>query len=186
MGTARAICVHFAGRVCIARQPGYDVSGLGGGSASGGPGWPLRRYRWSTGGGGVSKVEFFVDGSRIGTDTSSTGGWTLAWNTTTATTGRHTLTATATSVSGSTATSPGVSVAVDQLPTIDITAPRAGAVVRERVTVTATATDDLDVDQVEFFADGASLGVDTSSVGGWRLTWNTRAPTTGVALSALW
>jgi hypothetical protein len=68
---------------------------------------------------------------------------------------------------------------VDQLPTIDITDPRTGAIVRERVTVTATAADDLGVDQVEFFADGNSIGTDTSSVGGWRISWNTRSVNNG-------
>lgn len=45
---------------------------------------------------GVSKVEFFVDGSSIGIDSDSSGGWSTSWDTTSVTEGDHTVTATAT------------------------------------------------------------------------------------------
>ncbi|MDH3261592.1 MAG: PKD domain-containing protein, partial [Acidimicrobiia bacterium] len=127
----------------------------------------------------VSRVEFFVDGVSIGTDASSAGGWNVTWDTTKSTRGRHTLTATAADVPGKTGTSPAVSVTVDQLPTVDITAPRNGAVIEERVIVTALATDDAGIAKVEFLVDGSSIGIDTNSAGGWRISWNTRGVNNG-------
>ena len=127
----------------------------------------------------VRSVQFFVDGVSIGTDSSSIGGWSVAWNTTKATSGRHTLTATAKDVPGKTGTSAPVIVTVDQPPTVDITRPRSLEVIKERVTIVASANDDLDIDQVEFFVDGVSIGTDTNQSGGWTLSWNTRSVDNG-------
>ena len=127
----------------------------------------------------VSSVEFFVDGVSIGTDTSSLGGWAIDWDTTTATSSRHTLTATARDAFDKTGTSTAVSVAVDQPPTVDITTPGSLQFVRERVTVAATTTDDIAIDQVEFFVDGESIGIDTSAAGGWNVRWSTRDTNNG-------
>ncbi len=115
----------------------------------------------------VRSVQFFVDGVSVGTDSSSIGGWSIVWNTTTATSGRHTLTATAADLPGKTGTSAAVFVTVDQPPTVDITRPTSLAVVRERITIAASADDDVDIDQVEFFVDGTSIGTDTNPSGGW-------------------
>ncbi len=127
----------------------------------------------------VRSVQFFVDGVSIGTDTSSIGGWSVVWNTTTATSGRHTLTATASDLPGKTGTSAAVFVTVDQPPTVDITRPSSLAVVKEQVTISATATDDNTVTRVEFFVDGVSIGRDTNASGGWSLSWNTRSVDNG-------
>ncbi|HEV3408046.1 MAG TPA: Ig-like domain-containing protein [Gaiellaceae bacterium] len=61
----------------------------------------------------VASVQFFVDGSSIGTDTSATGGWSVSWNTTTVSDGAHTLTATARDGAGNATTSAPVAVSVD-------------------------------------------------------------------------
>ncbi len=121
----------------------------------------------------VSKVEFFLDGVRIGTDSSSSGGWTFTWDSTNAKSGSHALTATAFDGAGKKG-SGGVFVTVDQPPTVDITSPRAGAVVKERVTIGTSAKDDIKVAFVEFFVDGVRLGADTNSSAGWSFSWNTR------------
>ena len=55
----------------------------------------------------VSRVDFLVDGVTVGTDTSSAGGWTFVWDTTKASSGRHSLTAKATDAAGATGTSRG-------------------------------------------------------------------------------
>ena len=127
----------------------------------------------------VSRVGFLVDGVGIGTDASSAGGWNVTWDTTKATSGRHTLTATATDAAGTTGTSATVAVMVDQRPTVDITGPRSLAVIKERVTIIASAGDDFGIAVVEFFVDGASIGTDTSPAGGWRINWNTRGVDNG-------
>ena len=122
----------------------------------------------------VSRVEFFVDGVSIGTDTSIAGGWSIVWDTSRASSGRHSLTAKATDAAAASTTSSAVSVTIDQKPTVDITRPRSLAVLEERATITALAADDIGVRQVEFFVDGTSIGTDTSIAGGWSISWNTR------------
>ena len=62
---------------------------------------------------GVSKVEFFVDGVSIGTDTSSSEGWSFSWDTTAYEDGSHSLTAAATDTEGQTTLSESVSVTVN-------------------------------------------------------------------------
>ena len=62
---------------------------------------------------------------------------------------------------------------VDTSPTVAITSPAQGATVFGSITVSADATDNVGVTQVEFFADGASVGVDTNSTDGWSASWNT-------------
>ena len=123
---------------------------------------------------------FFVDGLSLGVDTSSP--YAVAWNTTTSSNGGHTITARATDTANQTTTSAGINVTVanvvpDNPPTVAITAPANGATVSGSVNVTATASDDHGVTQVEFFVDATSLGVDTSAP--YAVTWNTTTYTNG-------
>lgn len=62
---------------------------------------------------------------------------------------------------------------VDLPPTVTITAPNPGATISGTVTITANANDDRGVAQVEFFADGVSIGVDKDRTDGWSIAWNT-------------
>lgn len=61
---------------------------------------------------GVSKVDFFVDGVSIGTDTSGSDGWSAFWDSTKVADGTHTVLARATDTAGQTA-SDDVLVKVD-------------------------------------------------------------------------
>jgi hypothetical protein len=61
----------------------------------------------------VTSVEFFVDGSSIGIDTDIAGGWSVLWQTSTATQAPHDLTAQALDAAGNSTTSPPVTVTVD-------------------------------------------------------------------------
>ena len=61
----------------------------------------------------------------------------------------------------------------DNPPTVALTNPANGATVAGTVNVTATATDDNGVAQVEFFVDGGSIGVDSNCADGWSASWNT-------------
>ncbi|MEZ4869434.1 MAG: Ig-like domain-containing protein [Caldilineaceae bacterium] len=128
---------------------------------------------------GVTQVEFFVDGVSIGVDTSAPYG--VNWNTTTASNGGHTISATARDTANqTTSTSINVTVnnvVVDNPPTVSITAPANGATVAGSQNVTASASDDHGVTQVEFFVDGASIGVDTSAPYG--VSWNTTTASNG-------
>ena len=67
----------------------------------------------------------------------------------------------------------------DDPPTISITNPTEGATVSGTVTVSADATDDNGVSQVEFFVDGSSLGVDSDGSDGWSIGWDTTTASDG-------
>jgi len=59
----------------------------------------------------------------------------------------------------------------DTAPTVSITNPANGTTVSGSVNVTANASDDNGVNQVEFFVDGSSIGVDTTAP--YSVSWNT-------------
>jgi hypothetical protein len=61
---------------------------------------------------GVTQVDVFVDGVKLGSTTPAGGLWSLPWDTRTGTNAAHTLTAVATDTVGQTGTSPGVAVTV--------------------------------------------------------------------------
>ena len=64
-------------------------------------------------------------------------------------------------------------------PTVSLTTPTAGATVSGTVNLTANASDNKGVTKVEFW-DGANLiAADTSSTGGWGVSWNTATATNG-------
>ena len=67
----------------------------------------------------------------------------------------------------------------DNPPGVSVTSPSDGATVSGSVTVTASASDDNGVTQVEFFVDGGSIGVDTDGSNGWSASWDTTAYANG-------
>lgn len=60
---------------------------------------------------------------------------------------------------------------VDNPPTVTLTNPAEGSSVSGSITVSANASDDNGVTQVEFFVDGVSIGADSTSP--YQATWNT-------------
>ena len=129
--------------------------------------------------GAVDQVQFFVDNSPIGSDTDPDGGWSISWDTTGWSDGLHKITAIATEGSQSGTSSP-IFVTVengtvsDLPPSVSVTSPGDGQTVFGIVTVTANASDDNGVDQVEFFVDGTtSIGIDTNGDDGWSANWDT-------------
>jgi hypothetical protein len=62
---------------------------------------------------------------------------------------------------------------VDHPPSAAITNPADGATLSGTVNITADASDDNGVTQVEFFVDGSSIGVDNDGGNGWSASWNT-------------
>jgi hypothetical protein len=79
------------------------------------------------------------------------------------------------SVSGSAAftVTSGAATPVDQVPTVGLTAPAAGATVAGTVTITASASDDVGVGSVRFTVDGTVVGTDTDGANGWSAAWDT-------------
>jgi hypothetical protein len=81
----------------------------------------------------IGGVQFLVDGNPLGSeDTASP--YSVSWNTTTATSGTHTLQARARDTSGNTTTTPAISVAVDNV------APTGTVVINNNATATNNAT----------------------------------------------
>lgn len=120
---------------------------------------------------GVTEVRLYVNGSHQVTLTTAPFEWT--WDTLGQEAGPYTLTARAFDAAGNEATSAEVTVRVPDrdAPTVQITAPAEGATVSGNVTVTAEASDNVGVDRVTLYVDGAELGTDQTSPYTW--TWNT-------------
>jgi hypothetical protein len=61
----------------------------------------------------------------------------------------------------------------DDPPTVSITNPSDGETVSGSVNITADASDDGSVSQVEFLVDNSSIGTDSDGSDGWSTSWNT-------------
>ena len=112
---------------------------------------------------GVTNVEFYVDGTLKGSDNSSP--YALALDSTTLANGSHTLVAKAYDAAGNVGTSAGVAFTVSNVSS-DTTPPSVAAAesgTSGTVTLSATASDNVGVTNVEFYVDGALKGSDTSS-----------------------
>jgi RHS repeat-associated protein len=111
--------------------------------------------------GTINRVEFLVDGTEVGQDTSSPYAYT--W---TAATGAHTVQARAVDNLGLSHTTATAAITVNTAPAVSLTAPTNGQVYAYGATVpmTATASDpDGTINRVEFLIDGAEVGQDTAS-----------------------
>jgi len=107
--------------------------------------------------GTVAKVEFLVDGTKLGESAAAPYG--LVWNPAPA--GTHVLLARATDNSGATATSAAVTLKVNAPPMVSIGQPADGAAlsVGAAMTIAADAADpDGPVTDVEFFVNDQSIG----------------------------
>lgn len=112
----------------------------------------------------VERVEFSANGVPFGVDTASPHTWVYRVPDEYATNGTRTLTFTATAFdpsSRSNSATVTVNIISDEPPTITLTTPTNGQQVVEGSTLTlrAAASDDVAVSKVEFFADGAFLGL---------------------------
>lgn len=124
---------------------------------------------------GIDSVEFFIDGAAVGEDSDGSDGWSISWDSVTAVDGSVTISVTATDTLGA-QSSDSVLVTVDNVaPSVSISSPSDGATVSGSISITATATDVGGVAQVEFFADGSTIGTDSDGGDGWSVTWNTAA-----------
>ena len=88
--------------------------------------------------GGVAGVQFKLDGANLGTE-ATVAPYSVAWNTTGATNGSHSLTATARDAAGNTATSAAIAVTVNNVQ--DTTAPSIPA----NLTATAASTTQINL-----------------------------------------
>jgi len=126
---------------------------------------------------GVTQVEFRVDGSTVGTDTTAP--YAAAWDTSSVGGGPHTVEAIATDTVGQTGGDSNAVTVDNTPPTVAITSPSAGATVSGTISVQASASDNGSVGSVQFFVDGTSIGTDANGVDGWSVSWNTVAAGNG-------
>src|SRR5437899_3466048 len=129
---------------------------------------------------GVVGVQFKLDGVNLGSLITAAP-YTLAWITTTASNGTHTLTAVARDAARNTATSSSVTVTVfndSTPPAVSLTAPANGATVAGTVTISASATDNVGVVGVQFMLDGANLGAEVTTAP-YATSWNTALASAG-------
>jgi hypothetical protein len=132
---------------------------------------------------GVAGVQFQLDGANLGSEATATP-YSVSWNTTTASSASHTLTAIARDAAGNRTTSSPVTVTVSNTtadttpPTVSMTAPAGGSTVSGTVTVSANASDNVGVAGVQFKLDGNNLGAeDTASP--YSISWNSTTAANG-------
>jgi hypothetical protein len=118
---------------------------------------------------GVTKVDFLIDGSLVGSVTSSP--YNLPWNSTAVTDGTHSLQSRGYDAAGNAGSSPSVAFTVsNQTPgtssslSVAITSPSNGGTVprNQRVTIGAAAKDTVAVTKVEFYVNSSLLGTATT------------------------
>lgn len=133
---------------------------------------------------GVVGVQFKLDGNNLGAeDTSAPYG--LAWDSTAAINGTHSLSAVARDAIGNSTTSTTVSFTVNNIipdttaPTVSLNSPTDNALVTgNNVAIAATANDNIAVVGVQFKLDGNNLGSEFSSVP-YALNWDSSTVSSG-------
>ena len=118
---------------------------------------------------GVTEVNLFVDGTLIGTDTSSP--YSFPLDTTTLSNSPHLFMARAYDAAGNIGYSPTSHITINNNsttadttpPTVAISSPSDGSTTSGAITVDANASDNVGVSKVELYADGTLMGTDTSS-----------------------
>jgi hypothetical protein len=126
----------------------------------------------------VSSVDFYVDGTKVSTDTASP--YTYSWNTSSLSLGSHTLQAKATDPAGNVGSSAVTTVTLaDQTPpTVSITGPANNSTQKGTVTVNVTAADNTGgtgISKVEFYVDGVLKATNTASP--YSFSWDTTTAT---------
>lgn len=133
----------------------------------------------ATASGTISSVQFKLDGNNLGA-ADTTAPYSVAWDTTTATNGVHTLTAVAKNSANLSTTSTSVSVTVDNpvAPTVSITAPAANSTVSGSQTLTATAGGNRPITSVQFKLDGTNFGAPVT-IAPYSIPWDTTTAVNG-------
>ena len=129
----------------------------------------------------ISGVQFLIDGVPLGSVVLSSP-YTLAWDPTTATNGSHWLAAQTTGPTGVIGTSAVIAVTVANSsstpPTVQLTAPEAGATVSATVTVAANVASSEGIASVSFYVDGAQIGTSLTAPP-YMTTWDTETAKAG-------
>lgn len=126
----------------------------------------------------INTVEFFVDGTSVGSALTSP--WSVSWNSRLVANGAHLVTARATDSAGLAATSSAVNVTVSNdwdPPLVSFNTPAPNSTLRGNVLVDAVVSDASALVSAELF-DGTTL-LGTLAAAPWTFTWNTGAAAQG-------
>ncbi len=131
----------------------------------------------------ISHVDFYVDGSKVGTDSSSP--YTYSWDSTSTSEGQHSVYAIAYDKAGNSKQSSTVDFNVDNTPpTISWVAPSSGSYVSGTITLQSTASDDKSgMNKVVYYYDNVSssteIGSSTNSGNDYSVSFDTTTVSTG-------
>lgn len=128
---------------------------------------------------GVTKVEFYVNGVLVATDTATP--YVYSWNTSSLVSGTYILMTKAYDAAGNVGQSSNVTVTVvndTTAPVVAFTAPVINSTVAGTVVVTASASDDVGVSNVEFYLNNNLIFA--TNVSPYTYNWNTTSVTNGV------
>jgi peptidoglycan/xylan/chitin deacetylase (PgdA/CDA1 family) len=133
-------------------------------------------------GAAVAGVQFKLDGSNLGVE-DTTAPYEISWDSTTASSGNHVITAVVRSTNGLSATSDGVTVNAENSvvtpPTVSVTAPAASAAVSgSAVDLRATADDAIGVAGVQFKVDGVDVGSEDTAAP-YEISWDSTSVANG-------
>lgn len=123
----------------------------------------------------VTRVEVYVDGTLLGTDTSAP--YEVSWNSGAVADGTHSLTAKAYDPAGRVTTSTAVVLETDNTgPSTVLVSPVPGALLRGNVVLDATASDPAGVVDIEYFSGETELSAfpispQTSHAATWYTSW---------------
>jgi large repetitive protein len=123
----------------------------------------------------VTRVEVYVDGTLLGTDTSAP--YEVSWNSGAVADGTHSLTAKAYDPAGRATTSTAVVIKTDNTgPSTVLVSPLPGALLRGNVVLDATASDPTGVVDLEYFSGETELSTypvspQTSHAATWNTSW---------------
>ena len=123
---------------------------------------------------GVSKVEFYVNGSLKATDTTSP--YSYSWDSKSVSNGSYSITSKAYDAAGNVGQSAAVSVNVNNVvadttaPSVTITSPAAGSTVKGTVCAAVSTSDNVGVTKVEYYVGGSLNNTVTASPFGFCIT----------------
>jgi len=122
---------------------------------------------------GISKVEFYINETIAGEDTTNP--YEYYWDTLSKTDGPYTIKAIVYNIQNITTESDEISVVVnrnnDTAPTVSITSPQDGDIIRKDVDIEADASDDVIIDKVEFYIADTLVSTDTETP--YLYSWDT-------------
>jgi hypothetical protein len=129
---------------------------------------------------GVTQVAYYVGATLLCNSYAPT--YSCGWVSSTSPNGSQTLTARAYDAAGNSTTSAPVTITLSNdktPPTVALLSPPAGSTLTATVSLTASATDDVGMSRVQYYVDGALIGVGNDPTSNFALTWTPNAVSAG-------